>query len=202
MQSLSISCSYTDNGLFFLSPHPLCSSLPLSLSLNTYLMQIHCGGQGAKLFAAWPSVNFHFDKLCWIVFYLFDMALLMLFCLLEPSSCAAPHQGGPVSPSLLVLLSIFVISPSLFFFFFFLLSSSSSSSFISLWSSSLWVLCVFTTARIVNPVFHGDKTTALVVTLWTCCHPPFFLSVPTWIDWHTDGLKDIFCSCVCVCVCE
>lgn len=37
---------------------------------------------------------------------------------------------------------------------------------------SSWVLCIFTTARAVNPVFLRDKTTALGVTLWTCCHPP------------------------------
>lgn len=65
-------------------------------------MQIPCWGHGTKLFAAWPTVNFHFDKprshcpllVCRCCF----IAHQLPFCLLELSSCAAPYQQGLVCP--------------------------------------------------------------------------------------------------------
>lgn len=64
-------------------------------------MHIQCGGHGTELFAAWATVNFHFDKPSFIVSSVFDTAHSFPtspFCLLEPSSCVAPHQQGLVSP--------------------------------------------------------------------------------------------------------
>lgn len=128
-------------------------------------MQIRCWGHGAKLFAAWPTVNFHFDKPCCIVFPLFAIALSLPtspFCLLEPSSCAAPHQRGLVSPSVfqslcpvyLRHLSPYCYPPPPHLF-----GHLSAVHFI--------------TTHTVNPVFHRDKSTALGVTLWTFCqHVP------------------------------
>lgn len=152
-------------------------------------MQIQCQGHGTKLFAAWPTVNFHFDKPCCIVLSLFAFALSLPtspFCVLEPSSCAAPHQRGLVSPLMFQSLCLVYLChlspyccprPHLF---------------------GRLSAVHFMTAHTVNPVFQQNKSTALPVTLWTCCQcpaPPS--SYPwTWIDWP-GGL--LLCVCVCMC---
>lgn len=144
---------------------------PLFASLSAHFMQIPCWGHRAKLFAAWPTVNFHFDKprshsplpVCRCRF----IAHQLPFCLLELSSCAAPYQRGLVCPPAVSSLSVSCVPPSSLS----LLPSSSSS----LWSPKR---CVFYGGRYRESTLSSGQIarpwsdTTNIPSACTPPHPP------------------------------
>lgn len=149
-------------------------------------MQIQCQGHGTKLFAAWPTVNFHFDKPCCIVLSLFAFALSLPtspFCVLEPSSCAAPHQRGLVSPLMFQSLCLVYLChlspyccprPHLF---------------------GRLSAVHFMTAHTVNPVFSAEQIdcpSSDSMDMLSVSRPPFLLSL---------NLNRLAWRTVAVCVC-
>lgn len=142
---------------------------PLFVSLSAHFMQIRSWGHRAKLFAAWPTVNFHFDKprshcslpVCRCRF----IAHQLPFCLLELSSCAAPYQRGLVCPpGRLFALCVLRASVISLLIAVLLLVSLVARALCVLWWPVQWI--------------HSfTRTAALGATLQTFCqrappHPP------------------------------
>lgn len=169
-----------------LFPHPTCPFL----SFSTYFMQIRCWGHGAKLFAAWLTVNFPFWQ-------------ALLHCLLPVCHCpfiahqpllspwtiqlCSPSSTRPCVP-LCLSVSVSCVSPSSLSL---LLSSSSS-----LWSSECCAFydCPYTESSL-SPG-QVDRPWSDTMNILSARPAPPFLSFPTWIDWMMDGLEDIYCLCV------
>lgn len=174
-----------------ISPHPPCPFLAFSTHISC---KSSVEGTGAKLFAAWPTVNFHFDKPCCIVFLLFAVA----FSLPPPAvSLNHPAVQPLINEALCVprsfSLGVFLSSSSLYL----LLSCSSS-----LFGHLLPECCAFYDRSYSESSLsagQNDRPWSDTMNMLSSPHPPLFLSSPTWIDWHTDGLKGIYCS---LCVCE
>lgn len=153
-------------------------------------MQIRCWGHGAKLFAAWLTVNFPFWQ-------------ALLHCLLPVCHCpfiahqpllspwtiqlCSPSSTRPCVP-LCLSVSVSCVSPSSLSL---LLSSSSS-----LWSSECCAFydCPYTESSL-SPG-QVDRPWSDTMNILSARPTPPFLSFPTWIDWMMDGLEGIYCLCV------